>query len=70
MGVMLKDGEKVEFHKPNTEYMEQYYRLKPTRKGTRLYLPDEPGLPVQINFEKLEKDGCVSNIQYFYRYKK
>lgn len=67
MGVMLKDGEKVEFHKPNTEYMEQYYRLKPTRKGTRLYLPDEPGLPVQINFEKLEKDGCVSNIQYFYR---
>ena len=37
MGVMLKDGEKVEFHKPNTEYMEQYYRLKPTRKGTRLY---------------------------------
>lgn len=67
MGAMLKDGEMIEFHKPNTEYMEQYYRLKPTRRGTRLYLPDEPGLPVQINLEKLEKDSCIANIQYFYR---
>ena len=66
-GALMKPGEAVEYHKPNTEYIEQYYSLKPSFKDGKMWLPQVPGLPVRVDLKKLEADGCLANIQYFYR---
>jgi L-alanine-DL-glutamate epimerase-like enolase superfamily enzyme len=66
MGTLLKPGELIEFHKPNCDYVDDYYSVHSELKDGRMYLPDIPGLPVRVNFEKLKADGCLSNVQYFY----
>lgn len=67
MGTLMKEGELIEFHKPNQDYVEDYYSVHSELQGGRMYLPDIPGIPVRVDFEKLEKDGCLAGIQYFYR---
>jgi len=67
VGTLLKAGEPVEFHKPNTEYVERYFRVHASLKDGKMYLPEIPGIPVEVDFEKLEKDECVDSVRHFYR---
>lgn len=67
VGTLLQPGEPIEFHKPNTEYVERYFSVHAQMKDGRMYLPDIPGLPVRVDFEKLEADGCLARAEYFYR---
>lgn len=67
MGALMKEGELIEFHKPNQDYVEDYYCVHSELKEGRMYLPDIPGIPVRVDYEKLKKDGCLAGIQYFYR---
>ncbi|WP_215700240.1 enolase C-terminal domain-like protein [Clostridium sp. MCC353] len=65
-GTLMKEGELIEFHKPNQDYVEDYYCVHSELRDGKMYLPDIPGIPVRVDFEKLEKDGCLAGIQYFY----
>lgn len=65
MGTLLEEGELIEFHKPNQDYVEDYYCVRSELRDGKMYLPDIPGIPVRVDFEKLKADGCIAGIQYF-----
>ena len=64
-GAFLKPGELIEFHRPNYEDSEPYYSRKPVIRQGKAYLPEEPGLPVKADLEKLKRDGLLESIRYF-----
>lgn len=66
VGTLLQPDEPIELHKPNTEYVERYFKIHAQLKDGKMYLPDIPGLPVRIDLEKLEADGCLARVEYFY----
>lgn len=59
VGALLQPGEPIEFHRPNTEYAEDYYTTRATLRDGKLWLPDCPGLPVRADLARLEADGCL-----------
>ena len=66
MGTLLEEGDLIEFHKPNQDYVEDYYCIHSELRDGRMYLPDIPGIPVRVDFDKLKADGCLAGVQYFY----
>ena len=65
MGALLEEGELIEFHKPNSDYVEDYYSVHGELRDGRMYLPDIPGIPVRVDLDRLGADGCLAGIQYF-----
>ena len=63
IGALLQPGEPVEFHRPNTERIEDYFNVRATLHDGRLYLPDCPGLPVRVDLERLQEDGLLREKQ-------
>ena len=63
IGALLRPGEPIEFHRPNTEYMENYFSTKAVLRDGKLFLPDCPGLPVRADLERLEADGLLNEKQ-------
>lgn len=63
IGALLRPGEPIEFHRPNTEYMEDYFSTKAVLRDGKLFLPDCPGLPVRADLERLEADGLLNEKQ-------
>lgn len=65
VGALLRPGEPVEFHRPNTEYVEEYFTTRATLREGRLWLPDCPGLPVRADLARLEADGLLEGRQTY-----
>lgn len=65
VGALLEEGELIEFHKPNSDYVEDYYSVHGELRDGRMYLPDIPGIPVRVDLDRLRADGCLAGIQYF-----
>lgn len=63
IGALLQPGEPIEFHRPNTERIEDYFNVHATLHDGRLYLPDCPGLPVRVDLERLQADGLLREKQ-------
>lgn len=63
IGALLQPGEPIEFHRPNTERIEDYFNVRATLHDGRLYLPDCPGLPVRVDLERLQADGLLREKQ-------
>lgn len=63
IGALLQPGEPIEFHRPNTEQIEDYFNVRATLHDGRLYLPDCPGLPVRVDLERLQADGLLREKQ-------
>ena len=63
IGALLQPGEPIEFHRPNTERVEDYFHVRATLHDGRLYLPDCPGLPVRVDLERLQADGLLREKQ-------
>lgn len=63
IGALLQPGEPIEFHRPNTERIEDYFNVRATLHDGRFYLPDCPGLPVRVDLERLQADGLLREKQ-------
>ncbi|MGE4353242.1 MAG: enolase C-terminal domain-like protein [Oscillospiraceae bacterium] len=61
-----EDGELLENHEPMTEPIGDCLKIKPEESGGRMYLPDIAGIPIQLDIEKLDAEGRISDIRYFY----
>ena len=69
LGALYSENELLEFHQPLNEVLIPYFKVVSQIKDGRFYLPDIPGIPVQLDFDHLETDGLLRGIQYYYRKK-
>lgn len=60
------ENEKLENHEPMTQPIGDCLKIKPEEKGDKMYLPDIPGVPMQLDIEGLDSRALISNVQYFY----
>lgn len=67
MGTLYMEDSMIEYHQPIMEPLVPYFSICPKIKEGKFYLPQVPGLPVQMDFEKLEKDGLLESVVYKYR---
>lgn len=65
-GALYDENELLENHEPMTGPIGDCLSVKPEEKGGRLYLPDIEGSPVRLNLKKLEEDGTIESIRYYY----
>ncbi|MFA9465609.1 MAG: mandelate racemase/muconate lactonizing enzyme family protein [Velocimicrobium sp.] len=66
LGALYSENEPIEYHQPLNEVIVPYFSLVSEMKDGCFYLPDEPGLPVHLDFEKLECDGLLKGMQFYY----
>lgn len=66
LGALYSEDELLEYHQPLNEVLVPYFSLVSEMKDGRFYLPDVPGLPVHLDFERLERDGLLRGIQFYY----
>ncbi|MFV0466680.1 MAG: mandelate racemase/muconate lactonizing enzyme family protein [Lachnospiraceae bacterium] len=66
LGTLYSEEELIEYHQPLNEVLVPYFSLVSEMREGRFYLPDEPGLPVKMDFQRLERDGLLKGIRYFY----
>ena len=67
MGTLLEDGEMIEFHRPNIEGVEEYYKECPKIGADgKMHMPLHAGSPVIVDFEKLKADGRLAQVQCKY----
>ena len=62
-GTLLREGELIEFHKPNSDYVEDYYSRKGRLQDGKILLPSESGAPIRADLDKLARDGCLAEEQ-------
>lgn len=67
LGTLYSEDEPIEYHQPLNEVLVNYFSLVSEMRDGRFYLPDVPGLPVHLDFEKLERDGLLRAVRYYYR---
>lgn len=67
MGTLYGEDSMIEYHQPIMEVLIPYFSVVSEVRDGKFYLPDVPGLPVQMDFEKLEKDGLLEQIVMKYR---
>ena len=65
-GALYSENELLENHEPMTQPMGECLSVKPEEKNGRLYLPDIEGGPIRLNLEKLEREGVIESVRYFY----
>lgn len=65
-GALYDENEMLENHEPMTEPIGECLLVKPEEKNGRIYLPDIDGSPIRLNVEKLEKEGTIESVKYFY----
>lgn len=67
IGALYGENGMVEYHQPIMEvlvpYMSTCSRIE---MGGRFILPDEPGLPMKMDFEHLKQDGLLKEVVYRY----
>lgn len=62
MGTLYGEEAMIEYHQPIMEVLVPYFSVVSEVKDGKFYLPDVPGLPVKMDFEKLERDGLLEEI--------
>ncbi len=66
-GTLLQDGEMVEFHRPWIEGNEEYYADCPKMGfDGKIHMPEFPGAPIRMDWEKLMNEGMLKRIEYLY----
>lgn len=65
-GALYDETEMLENHEPMTEPIGECLLVKPEEKNGRIYLPDLEGSPIRLNVEKLEREGIIESVKYFY----
>lgn len=65
-GALYDETELLENHEPMTEPIGECLLVKPEEKKGRIYLPDLEGSPIRLNMEKLEREGTIESVKYFY----
>ena len=65
-GALYDEDELLENHEPMTEPIGDCLLIKPEEKNGKLYLPDIPGTPIRLDFEKIEKNGTLESKTCFY----
>lgn len=65
-GALYNENEMLENHEPMTEPIGECLLVKPEEKNGRIYLPNIEGSPIRLNVEKLEKEGTIESVKYFY----
>lgn len=65
-GALYDENELLENHEPMTEPIGDCLLVKPEEKKGRLYLPDIPGSPIRLDVKRLEENGTIESIRYFY----
>ena len=67
IGALYGENGMVEYHQPIMEvlvpYMSTCSRIE---AGGRFILPNEPGLPMKMDFEHLKQDGLLKEVVYRY----
>ena len=67
LGALYAPEDWIEYHQPIMEPLVPYFRIVSTAKDGKFYLPDVPGLPVQMDFDRLERDGLLDAVLWRYR---
>ena len=62
MGTLYSEDSMIEYHQPIMEPLLPYFEVVSRVENGRFYLPDVPGLPVKMNFEKLAGDGLLDAV--------
>ncbi|MBQ6036174.1 MAG: hypothetical protein IJL43_02575, partial [Lachnospiraceae bacterium] len=66
-GTLLQEGEMIEFHRPWIEGNEEYYTVCPKMgKDGKIRMPDIPGVPIRMDWEKLDAEGMIRSREYRY----
>ena len=66
-GTLLQEGEMIEFHRPWIEGNEEYYTVCPKmQKDGKIHMPDIPGVPIRMDWDKLDAEGMVRSREYRY----
>ena len=69
LGTLYPENGLIEYHQPIMEALVPYMERMPEAKEGRFYLPDEPGTPMRMNFERFKKDRLLKEIVYRYVYR-
>ena len=64
-GALYEEDELLENHEPITGPMTDLMAVWPKEKDGKLWLPDIEGLPIRLDFEKIEASGILESVQYF-----
>lgn len=62
MGTLYGEGSMIEYHQPIMEPLLPYFETVSRVEGGRFYLPDVPGLPVKMNFDRLAREGLLDAV--------
>ncbi len=65
-GALYDEDEMLENHEPMTEPIGDCLSVKPEERNGRLYLPDLEGVPMRLDTERLEREGILDEIKYYY----
>ena len=57
----------IEYHQPIMEVIAPYLSVSSRVEDGRFYLPEQPGIPMRMDFSHLEKDGLLGAREVFYR---
>lgn len=55
-----------EFLRPRREPVLRCMKLRPQERDGRFYLPDSPGLPLQLDLPRMRRMGLLDAIQFYY----
>ena len=62
MGALYGPDAMIEYHQPIMEPLLPYFSVVSEARDGRFYLPETPGLPVKMNFDKLARDGLLDAV--------
>ncbi len=66
LGTLYDENGLIEYHQPIMEVLVPYMSVTSEIYDGKFYLPSTPGMPMQLDFEKLKKDGLLKEVIYRY----
>lgn len=66
LGTLYGENGQIEYHQPIMEALVPYMSVTSEIRDGKFYLPDTPGMPMQMDFEKLKRDGLLKEVIYRY----
>ena len=57
----------IEYHQPIMEVLVPYLSVASRVENGKFYLPDQPGIPMRLDFERLNQDGLLASKTYYHR---
>ena len=62
-GALYSEDELLENHEPMTAPMADCLSVRPIEKDGKIWLPDIPGLPCRLDYEKLQKNATLESVR-------